>query len=217
MWLLLSTFSLVFVCITGRPGVIVVHPGDVELLQDTVISKEIDLPDEIVFPYDGNLQDDIDFPNEVSVPGDSDLKDNNFPDVTDPEEDINPEENFDSMGDSEENINPEIEPGEDTEEYVDLDEDINPEKDLDSNTYKRDINTKQDIVPDNPTVNITQGTVEGSYAANGIYMQFYGIPYASTTSGPNRFKVMLVHLHLLSIYFYYKIMLLEQHPKNYPE
>ncbi|KAJ8736570.1 hypothetical protein PYW08_007226 [Mythimna loreyi] len=39
-----------------------------------------------------------------------------------------------------------------------------------------------------PIVNITQGTVIGSVATDGNYFEFYGIPYAGSTSGENRFK-----------------------------
>lgn len=39
-----------------------------------------------------------------------------------------------------------------------------------------------------PSVNIAQGTVIGTFNSDG-YMSFYGIPYAGSTSGKNRFKV----------------------------
>lgn len=40
-----------------------------------------------------------------------------------------------------------------------------------------------------PRVNITQGTVVGSVAVNETHFEFYGIPYADSTAGTNRFKV----------------------------
>lgn len=39
-----------------------------------------------------------------------------------------------------------------------------------------------------PLVNISQGIVVGSVAESGYY-EFYGIPYADSTSGSHRFKV----------------------------
>lgn len=44
-----------------------------------------------------------------------------------------------------------------------------------------------------PKVNILQGTVVGS--AENDYYQFYGIPYADSTSGINRFKVFIAYLN----------------------
>lgn len=41
---------------------------------------------------------------------------------------------------------------------------------------------------DSLQVNTTEGTVEGSRAADGDYLTFYDIPYAGPTSGENRFK-----------------------------
>nr|WCB90355.1 carboxylesterase 23 [Grapholita molesta] len=40
----------------------------------------------------------------------------------------------------------------------------------------------------NATVNTTQGPVQGALATDGNYYVFYGIHYAGTTSGANRFK-----------------------------
>lgn len=40
-----------------------------------------------------------------------------------------------------------------------------------------------------PTVNIEQGSVIGTIPEDGEYVAFYGIPYADSTSGANRFKV----------------------------
>lgn len=50
-----------------------------------------------------------------------------------------------------------------------------------------------------PMVTIAQGTVLGSVATDGEYFEFYGIPYADSTSGSHRFQVMLesTTLHLL--------------------
>ncbi|KAJ8736572.1 hypothetical protein PYW08_007228 [Mythimna loreyi] len=42
-----------------------------------------------------------------------------------------------------------------------------------------------------PSVDIQQGTVIGSVATNETYFEFYGIPYADSTSGINRFKAPL--------------------------
>ncbi|KAJ0182727.1 hypothetical protein K1T71_002096 [Dendrolimus kikuchii] len=42
-----------------------------------------------------------------------------------------------------------------------------------------------------PLVNITQGTVLGSVANDGAYYEFYGIPYADSTSGIHRFQAPL--------------------------
>ncbi|XP_050362341.1 venom carboxylesterase-6-like [Nymphalis io] len=39
-----------------------------------------------------------------------------------------------------------------------------------------------------PKVNISQGTVVGSVSTDDSYFEFYGIPYADSTSGTNRFK-----------------------------
>lgn len=44
----------------------------------------------------------------------------------------------------------------------------------------------QDV--ERPTVNIKQGSVIGLIPEDG-YFAFYGIPYADSTSGDNRFKV----------------------------
>nr|XP_026497063.1 venom carboxylesterase-6-like [Vanessa tameamea] len=39
-----------------------------------------------------------------------------------------------------------------------------------------------------PKVNISQGTVVGSISDDDTYFEFYGIPYADSTAGSNRFK-----------------------------
>ncbi|KAI8420345.1 hypothetical protein MSG28_008868 [Choristoneura fumiferana] len=41
-------------------------------------------------------------------------------------------------------------------------------------------------------VNTTQGQVQGALATDGNYYVFYGVHYAGSSSGANRFKVMLV-------------------------
>lgn len=41
-----------------------------------------------------------------------------------------------------------------------------------------------------PQVTTKQGTIVGTLAADGEYYEFYGIPYADSTSGSHRFKVM---------------------------
>lgn len=53
-----------------------------------------------------------------------------------------------------------------------------------------------------PTVTISQGTVVGSVVADGGYNAFYGIPYADSTSGINRFKVTLPHFFPFTILYY---------------
>lgn len=45
------------------------------------------------------------------------------------------------------------------------------------------------VLPSAPTVTIAQGTVVGSRSSDGNFLEFYGIPYADSTSGSNRFKV----------------------------
>lgn len=39
-------------------------------------------------------------------------------------------------------------------------------------------------------VNTTQGQVQGALATDGNYYVFYGVHYAGSSSGANRFKVM---------------------------
>lgn len=56
-------------------------------------------------------------------------------------------------------------------------------------------------IPPLRIVIIGQGTVVGSVATDGDYYEFHGIPYADSTSGPNRFKVSLL-LEQYNVYVY---------------